>query len=276
MKKSSSSLAATLLALFALPAAGAPAPAITGASVSPLVSTAKYTIYGMTLYGRNFWPSGPNDPNRRLLNVRRQGGSFQRVLISSMGDTELNISFPTPPLLGAPGQLEFQVTIDGMASNIFVDRIVGDPPGLAWISPDKISLDGKDDARWNVWLAGSRWIDPTTVWIDGTNVHTCYMNLNSGKEQMAWPPAFRKAGKFKVLVKTEHGDSEVRTVEVTKPILLTQTARSSALLQVASPTPTPKMNLTIGGQTAGKAASTMMKATATPTRTPTPGVRPLS
>jgi hypothetical protein len=231
-----------LLILGARTVAGAPAPVITAVRPSPLVAMSKNTVFGMTIYGQHFWPSGPNDPSRRVLSVRRQYLPFQTIQITSMNDTELNVEFGTTPLLSGAGQLEFMVKIDGMASNVFGVKIVADPPGLAWVMPDTIALAGAGEDRWKVWLAGSNWIDATTIFINGAKIRDCFQNLNSGKEQLVWPDAYRKPGVYNVQVRTEHGGSEVRTVKVTEPIrayAAGTTAKNAAMRALMTPTPTP-------------------------------------
>jgi hypothetical protein len=254
--------AVCLLVLGARTVAGAPAPVITGVTPSPLVTMSKNTVFGMTIFGQHFWPSGPNDPSRRVLYVRRQYLPFQTIQITSMNDTKLNVEFGTTPLLSGTGQLEFMVKIDGMASNVFAVKIVADPPGLAWVMPDTIALAGAGEDRWKVWLAGSKWIDATTIFINGAKIRDCFQNLDSGKEQLVWPEVYRKPGKYNVQVRTEHGGSEVRIVEVTEPVQAYAAGAKAKDAAVALMTSTPTPAIAVRKNPA--IGAVMLKPTPTP------------
>lgn len=246
-----------LLLLLAVPglAAGHP-PVITGVDPDPLVSRPDLAMYAMTIKGQNFWLGGPNDPDRRQLSVRRQGQPFQTMRIQGISNTNIHIEFETRPLLNGVGMLEFMVKIDGVASNIFAVRIVAEPPRLDSVTPATINVGGAtDDPRWKVWLRGSRWITPTSIWINGANFGTCFQNQNSGQEHFTWPPSLRGVGRYSVLLRTVHGVSEARTVDVVVPPAaknlpggasadivappLTKNLPGGASATILRPTPTP-------------------------------------
>jgi hypothetical protein len=252
-------------AVASVTALAAPPPVITGTRPNPLVSTSQSTNAAVEIRGQNFWPSGPNVPSRWVLMVRRQYMPFQTIPINSLNNTAIYVDFPSLPLLNGVGQLEFMVKTDGVASNVFAVKIVADPPALASVLPDKIALKGTDEARWNVWLAGSRWPEPTTIWVNGVQAGKIF---NNDLQELVWPAAFRKAGKYQVQVRSEHGGSELRTVEVVAPPpvyeVLTDSARENkdAALIGALATPTPDFAKLKTGETAAVRAK--VKPTPTP------------
>jgi hypothetical protein len=258
-------LAAGLAAVASVTALAGPAPLITGSRPNPLTSTSLSTNAAVELHGLNFWPSGSNVPSRWVLMVRRQYMPFQTIPINSLNNTMINVDFPSLPLLNGVGQLEFMLKTDGVSSNVFVVKIVADPPALASVLPDKIALKGTDEARWKVWLYGSRWPEPTTIWLNGAQVGKIF---NNDRQELVWPAAFRKAGKYQVQVRSEHGGSELRIVEVVAPppayLALSESAREnkdSALIR-ALPTPTPDFAKLKTGETA--TARAKVKPTPTP------------
>jgi hypothetical protein len=240
-----------------------PPPVITGMRPNPIVSMSNLAIVGVELQGRNFWPSGPNNPDRRVLMVRRLPLPFQTMTIKNIGDTHITMEFPSLSLLNGAGQLEFMVKIDGVPSNVFAVKIVADPPQLASVMPDKIALGGgSDDPRWKVWLAGERWTDPTTIWIDGAKVGACF---NYGRQEFTWPAPLRRAGTYQVQLRTEHGGSEVRTVQVLAPTpaynVVKGSTAAAAIKALATPTPV----FAIAKPIKGGAAAALLKATPSPT-----------
>jgi hypothetical protein len=260
--KSTCLLAVGLTAVASVTALAAPAPVITGTRPNPLVSTTLSTNAAVELHGQNFWPSGPNVPSRWVLMVRRQYMPFQTIQINSLNNTMINVDFPSLPLLNGVGQLEFMVKTDGVASNVFAVKIVADPPALASVRPDKIELKGTDEARWKVWLYGSRWPEPTTIWLNGAQVGKIF---NYDMQELVWPAAFRKAGKYQVQVRSEHGGSELRTVEVIAPppsyVVLSESARADTAVIRAIATPTPGF----AKLKTGEAAAVRVKVKPTPT-----------
>lgn len=194
-------------------------PVITGVKPDPLVSREKCAdeIY-VTIYGQNFWLSGPNDPDRREGFIRRRGqGDWQKVQGVSIMNDRYAVRFLVSPMLNGAGTLEFMLKIDGAASNIYAVQIAAAPPILDWITPVKIIAGGAaDDPRWTMRLSGSRWIEPTTVWIDG--VYEGTLNLRMTEMKINWPPSHRAVGRHPVQLRTMHGASETRTVEIVAPI----------------------------------------------------------
>jgi hypothetical protein len=194
-------------------------PVITGAKPDPLVSRERSAddIY-VTIYGQNFWLSGPNDPDRREGFIRRRGQSdWQKVQGVSIMNDRYTVRFLVSPMLNGAGTLEFMLKIDGSASNIYAVQIVAEPPLLDWIAPVKITAGGAaDDPRWTMRLSGSRWIEPTTVWIDG--VYEGALNLRMTEMKISWPPSHRAVGRHPVQLRTIHGGSETRIVEIVAPI----------------------------------------------------------
>jgi hypothetical protein len=223
-----------------------PPPVITGVSANPLLSQSTNTLYSLEILGQNFWISGPNDPSRRAAYVRRLPQPFQAIKIYTISNNTLGIWLSTAQFLNAPGRLEIMARIDGVNSNVFSVNILAEPPRLDSITPEKINAGGNaDDPRWKVVLRGSRWIDPTTVWINGANVGRCFQNFNLQREVFTWPLSLREGGKYSVQLKTEHGGSAIRTVEIVVPptvkraAIAKEPAGTGAMSIARPPTPTP-------------------------------------
>jgi hypothetical protein len=92
--------------------------------------------------------------------------------------------------------------------------------------------------------------------------------FNNDRQELVWPASFRKAGKYQVQVRSEHGGSELRTVEVVAPppvyAALSESARENkdtALIRALA-TPTPDFTKLKTSETA--AARARVKPTPTP------------
>ncbi len=255
-------LLVSLFVFASLPAPAAPPPVITGVRPKSLVTFSTHTSFGITIYGQHFWPSGANIPSRWEFYVRRQYLPFQRALIGGVADTFLECWFDSLPLLNSPGTLEIMVKVDGVASNVFPVRITSDAPTLAWVQPNSIRIQGTDDTRWKVWLAGDNWLTTTTIWVDGVQAGGVF---NYDKQQFTWPANLRKVGTYKVQIRNEHGGSEIRTVQVLAPT--PSYSDRTTMIKVLPPTPTPAF-ATLKAHSRSAAALAAAGAVVTPTPTP--------
>ncbi len=228
-----------LVSLLVFPASllAAP-PVITGLNPAQLSTFSTQKSVGVIVYGRDFWPSGPMDPGRWSLYVRRQNLPFQTVLIGGIAGTHIEAWMDSLPLLNSPGALEFMIKRDGIASNVFSVKVTSDPPTLNPVQPDQIRIQGADEARWNLWLTGDNWVTKSTIWVDGVQVGGVF---NYGRQPFTWPAGLRKIGSFGVQIRNEHGVSQTRTVQVLA--VVTSLRKATTSVNVLAPTPTPPARL---------------------------------
>ena len=192
-----------------------PKPVITGSDPAVLLVTSENRYVTVTLRGKNFWPSGPNEPSRWRIQMRRDGGAFQEFRTSSGNDFAETFSFPSTEWIAKPGKLEVKVVRDGVHSNVYAIEVRTTPPTLTQLSPRRIALgDVGDKARYTVVMRGAYWTSPTTPLINGKAYAPFHQNLNSGQESFVWPTELRKPGRFTVQLQTEHGKSQFQEVEI--------------------------------------------------------------
>ena len=202
---------------------GKPPPVIM--ATDPMQYTAGPKTSGGTLVkitGKNFWVSGPNNPDRWVLYSRRAGSGFQVQEIWSISSSSLRSGFLPIEYFNQPGKIEFMLQTDGVPSNVFsVDVVAPGPPILNSVTPAHFTRDilfNPNGANWYVTLQGSRWNYPTDVLIDGAAQTNYNLNPNANSAYISLPTIFRKnTGTHTIQLRSKDGDSEIKTIEVVDP-----------------------------------------------------------
>ena len=204
---------------------GAQGPSIMSTSPSVLLVRPTQETVPITLRGERFWPGGANDPARWAVDVRRPGGEWVRARLASGGNTERSFSIPAHPLLQAPGTLEARLIVDGTHSNTVAIPVRAERPRLASATPSTLAIaPGMAESGWKVRLRGEYWMAPLRLSVNGTQIPDYESNLDGGYVAFILPPAMRKPGRYTIVVRTPHGESEARGVEVVAPFTIVSTA----------------------------------------------------
>ncbi|HEX8209594.1 MAG TPA: hypothetical protein VF584_05365 [Longimicrobium sp.] len=178
----------------------------------------------ITLEGERIWPGGPNDPARWAVDVRRQGGQWVRAQVVSGNTVATSFIIPAHPLLQSAGTLEARLIVDGTHSNTVGIPIVVERPRLTGVSPATLAIrPSMTDANWKVALTGQYWMYPLHITVNGTHIPRFEENLPAGYAAFPLPPEMRKPGRYTVVVRTAHGVSEARAVEVVAPFTIVST-----------------------------------------------------
>lgn len=219
-------LAASAAALLQTRALQAQAPVLTGFGPDTMIVHPDRVYVSTRLLGNHFWPSGPNDPNRRHLYIRQGGGAWTEsgISIQDISDRDMGISLLSQPYLAAPGLLELKVAIDGVDSNVLTIQVRKLPPQLDSASPDQILLTPTaDESAFKIGLRGRYWVTPIEWVINGKSYGALHQHPDYGDEVISWPGALRKAGVYMIQLKNALGTSEARVVELVGAPQLTGT-----------------------------------------------------
>ncbi|HEX7553791.1 MAG TPA: hypothetical protein VF378_09560, partial [Geothrix sp.] len=233
-----------LLSALAALVVQAQAPVITGFSPDTMLVHPGVVFVYTRLSGHNFWPSGPNDPNRRHIYIRQAGGVWSEsgIQITGILNDRLDISILSQPYLATAGQIEIKVAIDGMESSPLAIQVRKLGPKLDSVSPDQILLKpGLDESAFKIGLRGQFWVSPTEWFINGKYYGYCFQHPDYGDETITWPGELRTAGIYTVQLKNPLGASESRIVELVGAPVLTGSIPAvihpSDLSPKAAPTP---------------------------------------
>jgi hypothetical protein len=176
------------------------------------------------LTGHNFWPSGPNNPDRRHIYIRQAGGAWSEsgIRITGILNDVLDISILSQPYLAVAGQIDIKVSNDGVESLPFAIQVRKLIPKLDSVSPDQILLKpGLDESAFKIGLRGRFWVSPIGWFINGKYYADCFQHPDYGDEVITWPRELRAAGIYSVQLKNALGASETRIVELVGAPVLT-------------------------------------------------------